>query len=356
MRGIAYAGAMSRPSVRRSTAAISQSASRARGSDPGRRLSPAPVATHRPAAPSVRGEELPAVSVPLPLARSNAGCSFARRSRLVSARGKLSRERLLVACKRELVLRIARDAPGFRHLLAVLAHALARRAIFDLENMQADIARPEGLERRKALDDRARLRKAPQPVGEILREPDLHAAHAFHPADQSELPAPAPQNRGRFERRPHARRAGEHGRKRRNGPVQARLDLNFARDIRVAEVGNHRAPDEEIGPDSFAHAPPRTREGSCGYGLEPGHRAHHRHRELDGAEPGERPVHPRKRCAQARGEPDVVAVHSGLIMYRIAMPGQACRAGKAGPFPSTNAAPPGISRPTRAVYTAKLRR
>src|SRR6267143_4685356 len=88
MRGIAYAGAMSNPSVKTFTAAISQSRRRARGMEPGKRLIPAPVATHRPAAPSVRGDAFPAVIVPLPLFLSKAGCSFARRSRLVSARGK----------------------------------------------------------------------------------------------------------------------------------------------------------------------------------------------------------------------------------------------------------------------------
>jgi len=83
---------MSNPSVKTLTAAISQSTRRARGTEAGRRLSPAPVATHRPAAPSVSGEAFPAVIVPLPLFLSKAGCSLARRSRLVSARGKPSRD------------------------------------------------------------------------------------------------------------------------------------------------------------------------------------------------------------------------------------------------------------------------
>src|SRR5204862_973983 len=92
MRGIACAGAMRNPWVNTSTAATSQSTRRARGTEPGRRLSPAPVATHRPAAPSVSGDEFPAVIVPLPLFLSKAGCSFARRSGLVSVRGKPSRD------------------------------------------------------------------------------------------------------------------------------------------------------------------------------------------------------------------------------------------------------------------------
>jgi len=41
---------------------------------------------------SVSGEAFPAVIVPLPLFLSKAGCSLARRSRLVSARGKPSRD------------------------------------------------------------------------------------------------------------------------------------------------------------------------------------------------------------------------------------------------------------------------
>src|SRR6266545_194184 len=314
MRGIAYAGAMSRPSVRRSTAAISQSTSRARGRDPGRRLSPAPVATHRPAAPSVRGEELPAVSVPLPLARSNAGCSFARRSRLVSARGKPSRDIPATGTIRSSKNPAFCPASAFSWL-ASASLSCGSRAMLQAFAISSQCS-PMLLPVARFLTSRICRR-----ISRALRSLNDARRWAIERAWEKRRS----RSERFFERRHHARRAGEHGRKRRNGPVQARVDLNFARDIRVAEVGNHRAPDEEIGPDSFAHAPPRAREGSCGYGLEPGHRAHHRHRELDGAEPGERPVHPRKRCAQARGELDVVAVHSGLIMYRIAMPGQACR-------------------------------
>ena len=70
-----------------STAAISQSMSFTRGRFAGARERPASFATQIAAAPSVSGEELPAVSVPCPLVVSNAGRSFASFSADVSARG-----------------------------------------------------------------------------------------------------------------------------------------------------------------------------------------------------------------------------------------------------------------------------
>src|SRR5579862_192655 len=70
-----------------STAATSQSTSFTRGRFDGTRARPASFATQMAAAPSVSGDELPAVSVPCPLARSNAGLSVASFSAEVSARG-----------------------------------------------------------------------------------------------------------------------------------------------------------------------------------------------------------------------------------------------------------------------------
>src|SRR4029453_731202 len=86
-RGIANAGAISNPSVRKSTAAISQSTSFAAMEFAGSFARPALDATHRLAAPSVSGDELPAVSVPRPLVRSNDGASVASFSGDVSLRG-----------------------------------------------------------------------------------------------------------------------------------------------------------------------------------------------------------------------------------------------------------------------------
>ena len=86
--GIADTGAISSPSLKISTAAISKSTRRARGSPPGNRSKPFSVATQIAAAPSVRGELLPAVSVPRPLLRSNTGFNLASFSIDVSRRGK----------------------------------------------------------------------------------------------------------------------------------------------------------------------------------------------------------------------------------------------------------------------------
>ena len=244
--------------------------------------------------------------------------AFDRNDQIVEESGFLTCDRLLVAGKRKLVLRIARDVPGLGHFLAVLAHALAGGAIGHGKNVQADVAHPQFPEQAKALRYRARLRKAPQPVGKILREPDLHAAHALHAADEGELLAAVPEHPCRLESRDHARRAGEHSGKRRDGLIQARLDLHLARDVRIAEVRNHRPPDDQV----RLHRGPR-----------PGHRPHDRQRELHCIEPGERAVHARERRAQAGGEPEFVSVH-----------GTHC---KAGPVLTTHVNAGGNSRPER---------
>src|SRR5258708_39396578 len=64
-------GAINRPSTRKSTEPISQSISFTRGVVDGRRSRPFDEATQTAAEPSVSGEELPAVKLPLPLVRSD---------------------------------------------------------------------------------------------------------------------------------------------------------------------------------------------------------------------------------------------------------------------------------------------
>src|SRR5260221_8486611 len=71
-----------------STAAISQSTRRARGRSFGARARPASFATQIAAAPSVRGEALPAVMGPAPLWRANAGLKLGSFFLDVSARGQ----------------------------------------------------------------------------------------------------------------------------------------------------------------------------------------------------------------------------------------------------------------------------
>ena len=209
---------MSSPSRKMSTAAISQSTRRARGRPAGRRSRPASVATHSAAAPSVSGEALPAVIVPA--SRSKAGFSFASFSTVVSARGMPSRvaspagitrsskkpdgQRLhgaLVRGEGEPVLRLARDLPRLRHLLAVLAHAPAGGAVLHARHVQLHVGEADLQQPVDALAHRARLGEAPQPVREPLRERDLHAAHALHAAHERELvrrrPASPPPRRPR---------------------------------------------------------------------------------------------------------------------------------------------------------------
>jgi hypothetical protein len=86
---MAETGAISRPSWKISTAAISKSTRRTRGTPAGNRFKPSSLATQMAAAPSVSGELLPAVSVPFPLVRSNTGFSLASFSIDVSRRGEM---------------------------------------------------------------------------------------------------------------------------------------------------------------------------------------------------------------------------------------------------------------------------
>src|SRR5260370_32586338 len=88
---MANAGAIRSPSAKKSTAAISQSTSCTRGVVDGSLDNPSLDATQTAAAPSDRGEELPAVSEPVPEVRSKAGGSLARFSREGSQRGMVSR-------------------------------------------------------------------------------------------------------------------------------------------------------------------------------------------------------------------------------------------------------------------------
>jgi len=48
-----------------------------------------------------------------------------------------------VTLEGELVLLLAADAPGLRHVFAVLAHAPARGPVFHLGNIEPDVGRPE---------------------------------------------------------------------------------------------------------------------------------------------------------------------------------------------------------------------
>ena len=106
------------------------------------------LASNTAEAPSVSGVELPAVSVPWPLRRSNAGLSVANFSTVLSARTLLSMVRPWYSLSTrslkkprfqaapaftwlsvgERILVGARDLPGLGHLLAVLAHRQARCA------------------------------------------------------------------------------------------------------------------------------------------------------------------------------------------------------------------------------------
>ena len=89
---MAKAGAISRPSIAevdRGDLPVDQPYAAA--SSTGSRAMPFDEPTQMPAAPSVSGEELPAVSVPLPLVRSNVGGSLASFSSEVSLRGMVSR-------------------------------------------------------------------------------------------------------------------------------------------------------------------------------------------------------------------------------------------------------------------------
>src|SRR6267143_5752787 len=130
-----------------------------------------------PAAPSVRGDELPAVSVPLPLVRSNTGGSRASFSSDVSRRGMPSRTTEstgMMSSKKPRSWQRSRGDdsraqarpapcgrwPRLRHLLAVLAHALSGGAFRDTRYVESDLGNRQ----------RAHVLKALLPV---VRAPDL---------------------------------------------------------------------------------------------------------------------------------------------------------------------------------------
>src|SRR5215831_12841208 len=167
---------------------------------------------------------------------------------IIEEAGFLPRDRFLVAGERDLVLRLAAYAPGLGHLLAVLAHALAGRAVLDLEYVEVDVPRLQRAQRGDPLRRGARLADLAQPVRESLRQPDLHATHGLDAADERELPAAAPEYSRGLERRHHAGRAGENRGESRDGLVEAGFDLDLARDVRVMQVGNDRTPHEKVGP------------------------------------------------------------------------------------------------------------
>ena len=117
------------------------------------------VATQIAAAPSVSGELFPAVSVPRPLVRSNAGFNLVSFSIEVSRRGKLSvshrrledqigeepailrRDCVLVAAQCEFVLGLAGNVPALGHVLGMLAHAPSSDAAFHFRHINSDIGR-----------------------------------------------------------------------------------------------------------------------------------------------------------------------------------------------------------------------
>ena len=123
---MAKAGAISRPSTRKSTEAISQSTSFTRGVVEGRRARPFDEATQIAAAPSVSGEELPAVSVPLPLVRSKVGGSRASFSSDVSLRGMVSRFTSPTGITRSSKKPLSQAATALRWLCSAISSCSAR--------------------------------------------------------------------------------------------------------------------------------------------------------------------------------------------------------------------------------------
>ena len=226
--------------MRKSTEPISQSTSFTRGVSGGRRSSPVDDATQIAAAPSVSGEELPAVSVPLPLVRSNDGGRRASFSSDVSVRGMVSRltspngitrssKKPLSqpatapwwALQGDLVLLLAADLPFLGGDFGMLAHAEARRAIGDRRDVEPDVLELDVRDMVELLAERAGLLELAQPVRQPLSQPDLHAAQAVDAAHQGEIVGIAVDHAGRFDRAHHAGRACHDGREGRDRGVDA---------------------------------------------------------------------------------------------------------------------------------------
>jgi len=120
---------------------------------------------------------------------------------------RLRGHRVLMASQRELVLLVAADLPGLRHLLAVLAHGLVRRPVLQAGNREPDLRGRELARGRRALLPVARRRKLSQEVRQRLPEAQLHVRHALDAAGNRELTVAAGHDTGRLERRHHARGA-----------------------------------------------------------------------------------------------------------------------------------------------------
>ncbi len=146
-----------------------------------------------------------------------------------------------------------RDVPLLGHLLAMLAHALAGRAIGHARNVQAEILPAEIAEPVDAIAEAARLSQAANPVRHARRQAYLHAAHALHATAEGKIDIGA-QHSGCLEHRHHAGRACEDCAERRGGLIDARFDQDLARNVAPAEVGRDRPPHMRSG---------RAPAGSC---------------------------------------------------------------------------------------------
>ena len=210
-------------------------------------------------------------------------------------------DRPAVALERELVLLAPADPPRLRHLLAVLAHALAGGAVLDLGNVEPHVLRAQRPERREPARRRPGLEEPAQPDREVAGEADLDAARALGSADERQVAARPAEHPGGLERRDHARAALEDGRERRDVRVEAGLEPDLAREVAVGEVDRDRAPDRQV-------------HGAGGLLR---HGADDRHREAERVAPRQGPVHAGKRGPHPGREPGRRLLHTRILRSAI---------------------------------------
>ncbi len=92
-----------------------------------------------------------------------------------------------MALQRQAVLVLAGDAPGLGHLLGVLAHGLAGDPVGQARDLHAKVAKAQFADDPQLLAERARRLPAPDGVGKLLGQANLHVAHALHAAHQGQL-------------------------------------------------------------------------------------------------------------------------------------------------------------------------
>jgi hypothetical protein len=255
----------------------------------------------------VSGEALPAVIVPLPLARSNAGLRLASFSAELSVRGSPS-----FAVPSTATTRSSKKPPASpctaRWCDCSATRSWSARAMFhcfaissQCSPMLFPVARffTAGMCSRTSLQRNSPRRSTFSPNERACEKRRMKSERPWRSPICTRLMlstpphiatiAPVAEHARGLEHRDHAGGAREHGRERRRGGIELRLHHELARDIAPVQARHHGAPHEEVG--TIARRELR------------GHRLRHGNRQLERVAAAQRAVDARERRAQPANEP-----------------------------------------------------